>query len=641
MKHKFIFHFLVVFIISQFFSDSKASDINKYDINNIPLALLPGAEAIVRDNSVSFEVINPQEGILQVRYAVTIFNKTMQDYGVLLLNYNKFSKVSDLDGALYDADGEEIRTLESRDISDYSDFSSYALLEDNRVKYAELYYDKFPYTVEFTYELEYEGYLNWPSWYSRGSSDPVQHSEFKVVTPLDYSLRWWCNKDSLKPEITKEDNNTYYWHSEGLTKLPDDQENEDLADYAVIVRTAPSEFNIESHTGSMTSWKEFGSWYYELCEGRDILPENALKEIDDISKTSTGREDRIKKLYTYMQSRTRYVSIQLGIGSWQPFEASFVHNNGYGDCKALSNYMISILKATGIKAYPVLIESGEQEIPLITDFPCNQFNHVIVVVPGDKDTLWLECTNQDFPAGSLSYSCENRKALLITANGGEIINTPVTTSGNNIQLRKMVIHLRDNGSAEGKIITEWTGDQHNLVLSLSKNSTFEEQEKWIKQNFKVPDIKLEKFSFVDKDRNSDRIELQLSAKLSRYGSISGSRLFFNPNITDRRTNVPNIIAEKLSPVKYNFPYLDVDSVKFIVPEKYSIETLPAEVNIETSFGSFISKTLVEEENSLIFVRYLEIKNYSIPTEDYDKYREFFTEVVKADRAQVVLSAKNK
>ena len=628
------------FLLFSYTCTVQAADINKYDIRNIPTSLLTDAKAVVRDNSISFEILSPQKGIMKVRFAVTIFSKDKQDYGILALAYDPFKNLSELDGVLYDSSGEEIRDLESRDIKDYSDFSGYSLFTDNRMRIAELYYDKFPYTIEFTYEFEYNDCLNWPAWYSRGSSDPVQQSEFKVTTPSDYHLRWWCNKDSVKPEITNEySHNIYYWSAANIIKLPDDQENEDRSDYAVIVMTAPSEYDIEDHPGSMNSWKEFGKWYYDLTKGRDKLPGEALSEIEEIVKTSSDRNEKIKKLYNYMQSRTRYVSIQLGIGSWQPFEASFVHNNGYGDCKALSNYMISILKAAGIKAYPVLIESGEQEIPLIEEFTCSQFNHVIVIVPGDKDTVWLECTNQNFPAGSLSSSCENRKALLVTEGGGEIINTPLTTAGENVQVRTAEIRLNNSGSADAKIYTEWTGDQYHSALSLSKTSSFEEQEKWIKRNFKVPDIKVGKYSFIDRDRNSSVIDLDLSATLRRYGSISGSRIFFNPNITDRRTNVPNLVSEKISPVKYNYPFLDIDSIKFIIPESYTVEAVPAEVNMETSFGGFTSKTLINDDNSLTFMRRLEIRSYSIPRQDYTEYRNFFSEIVKADRAQVVLTRK--
>ena len=83
----------------------------------------------------------------------------------------------------------------------------------------------------------------------------------------------------------------------------------------------------------------------------------------------------------------------------------------------------------------------------------------------------------------------------------------------------------------------------------------------------------------------------------------------------------------------------MDSVKFIIPERYTIEAVPAEVNMETSFGGFTSKDLINEDNSLTFVRRLEIKDYSIPPEDYMDYRNFFSEIVKADRAQVVLARK--
>jgi len=88
-----------------------------------------------------------------------------------------------------------------------------------------------------------------------------------------------------------------------------------------------------------------------------LLPAT-IEKVHTLVKGISDEREKIKLIYKYLQSKTRYVSIQLGIGGWQPIEASVVDQVGYGDCKALSNYAISLLKEAGIKAYFALVNSG-------------------------------------------------------------------------------------------------------------------------------------------------------------------------------------------------------------------------------------------------------------------------------------------
>ncbi len=613
---------------------------NNYDTRNIPPNLIVDGGAVIRNETKIFEIEDYKNATLEVIYAVTIFNKDQQHYGTVSLWYDKFRTIEELDGKIFDKNGNEIRDLNDDDIKDYSDFESYSLYDDNRVKYVELYYDKFPYTIEFTYTYNYNGYLTWPTWYSRSSLDPVEYSSFKVITPEDYDLRFWCNVDSIKPVIKNiSDQKSYSWKEELLPKLSYDAVGEDIEDVATIVHIAPSDFEIDGYKGNMNSWRSFGSWYYNLYKDRVNLPELSIKEIKDRISSVADEKQKIESLYRYMQAKTRYVSVQLGIGGWQPYDADYVYKNGYGDCKALSNYMVSILKIANINAYPVLINNGHHRTPLITEFPSNQFNHAIVCVPLKSDTVWLECTNQVIPPGSIGSSNENRDALMITPEGGVIVKTPSNTCENNLQVKNIFVVLSGSGNAKVNSHLNFYGDQQNQAIIIAEQSTPKEKEKWIKNLFEVPDIVLTNYSFQVLSENKPELELKMDITLLRYGSISGNRMFFNPNLMERSTSVPKDVKKRLSPIRFSYPYLDVDSVHFQIPDNYKVETLPKEINIQSSFGSFYSGTLVKGDNSLLFVRSLKIKNYSVPAEDYSEYQKFISETVKADKQQVVLIKK--
>ncbi|MDP3150577.1 MAG: DUF3857 domain-containing protein [Ignavibacteria bacterium] len=632
---------IVIFILSPLFTFALTKgndDTNPYDIKNIKQELIPGADAIIRIKSLRFEVKGESSALKKVKFAVTVFNRDGKHYGQLSLPYDKFSEIEDLEGKIYDAKGEEVRELDDNEIKDYSNISGYSIYEDDRVKVAELYYNVFPYTVEYIYEISYDGYLSWPTWFSRYSTEPVELSQFEVLFPSDQKLRYWCNHDSLKPLISDEGSKKLYsWFENNLPKLSRDVYGDDIEDIATIVKIAPSNFEIAGYKGNMLSWKEFGSWFSKLSKEKGVLPDDAKREIRGTFDSSDNIRQKIVKLYKYMQSRTRYVSVQLGIGGWQPFDATYVHLRGYGDCKALSNYMVAILKQAEITGYPVLINSGDERLPLIEEFPSNQFNHVVVCVPLEKDTVWLECTSQTKPAGRIGHSNENRYALMITPEGGVVVRTPSSGALQNVQQKNITVSL-SNTEAKIKASIDWYGDQYDYVNPISVKSIPLEKEEWVKDLFEVPEIILNNYVFTNDSTN--KINLNMELTLPRYASVSGKRIFFNPNLMSRRTSVPKDVEKRLSPIRFDYPYLDIDSITYSVPQDYNVETVPSEVKIKSSFGEFSSKTRVDVDSKIIFIRKIKFNDYAISAEKYTEYKNFLAAIVKSDRAQVILVKRN-
>lgn len=616
-------------------------DVNEYDVSRIPPLLASGADAVVRENLIEFRVKDEQRSTIIVTRAVTVFNKSERErYGRLFLWYDEFRDIENLDGELFDAQGEKIRSLEDSDIKDYSEFADYSLYEDSRVRIASMFGDQYPYTVEYKYEISYKGVFTWPTWYAQPTVDPVEISRFDVTVPRDHALRYWCSRDSINPQIETEGSRTHYrWKAEMLPKLSRDQVG-DAEDVTTVVRIAPSEFRVEDWQGSMKSWKDLGGWYYRLTIGKDKLPPAAVQQVHRLVDTLANVRAKVDTLYKYMQSHTRYVNVSLGIGGWQPFDASYVYDRGYGDCKALTNYMKALLEEAGINAYAVLIDNGGSRDELVPEFPSNQFNHVILCVPFQQDSLWLECTSQTIPTGQISESNEDRWALMISSDGGSLVRTPSSRSRDNRQTRVASVTLSPDGSARAESHTVVSGNQQNDVRSGLGGASPAEKEQWMLDDLRLPNVVLQKYRVEGIETHRPEISVAVWLNLPRFAAVSGSRLFFQPNLLERQTRVPPTIAVRLSPVRFSYPYLDQDSVYYRIPASMAVEALPSPASLSSSFGSFSSSTTALGDTALVFRRTLEISRRIIPPERYGEYRQFFADVVKADRGQVVLVNRN-
>ncbi len=608
----------------------------KYAAIDIPPSLLP-APAVIREHSIQFRIKDIRNATMTVVHAVTIFSKEEQEQGNLVLPYNKFRTVEELTGTIYDAAGEEVRDMDDEEVRDFSAVDDYTLHDDSRVKYVSMVHNVYPYTVEYTYEVDFTGSLSWPQWYSRMDENPVQHSSMTVTVPNIVGMRWWCNRDSVRPVIVQQNSTAIYtWEKSSEPLLSNEDLGGDLFDATIIVMIAPNDFQLEQQRGSMRTWKEFGEWYYGLKKGKSLLPENGINDVSSIISGTTTRRETVQRLYEYMQSRTRYISVQLGIGGWQPFDASYVHSRGYGDCKALTNYMEALLQQAGITSYPVLINSGDERNPMILEFPSQRFNHVILCVPFEKDTVWLECTNQSLPFGRLSYSTQNRHALLIEPTGGKVVRTPSSSAFENRQVRTGTVQLNGAGNAAVTLSTSMFGQRQVSTQFSVLQATPKERHDWILSQMELGNITLSGFSFKGLEDRSPVITLDRNATLQRYGSVNGNRLFFHPSIVARRSYVPPARPSRISPVRFEFPYTNIDSISFTLPEGYSVETLPPETVLKSSFGEFHGRTTASGDSVITYYRRTDFREYSIPASRYAEYRNFIADIVKADRAQVVL-----
>ena len=598
------------------------------------------ADAIVLEKVLTFHVKGPGKATRIDRHSILVNNANGRDEaGELYIKYNKFKKIKKLEGRLLDAEGQVIRKLKKDDIEDYSAVSNNSLFDDSRVRVAELYHHTYPYTVEFETKIEYNGLIGWPTWYPQDANRLVLSTRFELNVPAQTPVRYQNNNIDVEPVVKTQKKRTIYtWSLSGLLPWESESYGPVWAEQAPTVMTAPARFEIEGRPGDMSSWTAFGHWYYTLNAERDHLIPAEQHKVQALTADAKTDREKAERLYGYMQESTRYVSIQLGIGGWQTLPAGDVCENRYGDCKALTNFMYAMLKAVGIKSYPALVKAGTRVPRIRADFPSNQFNHVILAIPTAADTTWLECTSQTLPFGHLGTFTEDRNVLLITPEGGKLVRTPKTRPADNRQIRSATVKLHPTGDATASINTRYTGNQQDRVHSALLQTSAKDRETWLRETLDVPSFKLTATDFSSVDARGPKTTLPISLELPRYATRSGTRLFFQPNLLERWSHIPDALdMPRVHPVRAApFPYIDVDTVYYHIPKGYQIEAAPEKVNLKTDFGWYFAEIKPDDPTTLRYVRYLKMEKTWLPAGAYEAYRNFIKTIVQTDQSRIVL-----
>lgn len=608
----------------------------QYAVSAIPSELKENANIVVRLAKKEIVLKSKSNAVIRNHYVYTILNSAASDYAKTVVSYDKLRKVTKIDGTLYNAGGTKIRSIKKGEIKDYSNTSEANLADDDRVKYHSFDHIDYPYSIEYQTEIEYDGLFYLPAWMPVFNENvAIQNSSLKVTTAADYRLRFKTYNYAQQPviaEVKKE--KEYNWSVSNITAIKDEPYTPSWYEIVPTVFLAPSSFEMQKYAGNMNNWQEFGAFIYNLNANRNTLPDNIKQKVHSLTQGLTTDKQKVEALYKYLQQNTRYISIQLGIGGWQTLDANFVASKGYGDCKALSNYMNALLKEAGIPSYTALIRAGSNEAEIIADFSSNQFNHVIVCVPQPKDSIWLECTSQTSQPGYLGSFTGNRQALLIGEKGGILVRTPAYNSTDNLQKRKINAVISENGELNADVSTYYSGLQQDRLDDKIKQSSTTEFSEYMRRKFDISSYEVISFTHNIKKQAIPSIEENVKLKVSHYGSVTGKRLFINPNLLSMSSFKIKDAANRKFDFEFKVPFIDTDTVEITIPAGYKAESVPASLSLRSGSSEYKSVIKIEGQK-IIFTRYYRQEPQRIAPTEIKGLADFFEKVYKADHAKIV------
>ena len=565
-----------------------------------------------------------------------IENRAGEIYTNISLPYSRNERISDIDGWIKDPNGAKIRRLNRNELKDRSERSAFSFYDDNFVKSFQLKHNQYPYIICYSYTITLDQFVALPEW------SPVIHPRIStnyamltVSLPKNFRYKSYLKEvilidsDTLRNSVT-----TIY--SAKYTKIdpyePFAEPFTDLKPKLVIV----PEYFLFGIEGKTSDWKSFGNWFVNLNKGLNDLPES---EKNNISKLLAGMNDKaeiIKTLYHYMQDHTRYINVSIGIGGLKSYPASYVSQNKYGDCKALTNYMKALLEFAGIKSNFVLINRGYQPEMILKDLPFPQFNHVILAVPGKHDTIWIENTENSEAFGYISSSIQNRTALFIEENNSRLISMPRMQRMDAAMIRKVNVLFNEQGNAEAKISFVFKGYNYEIFNELLSDFNKNEQDKFIKEYIPFNNYDLLSWKLIKMNRDTAQIDLALTLGLPGILKKLGNEYYFNT--FQIKTGLFTPPSERELPLQFAAPVFNTDSLIYAIPLGLEVKSLPEDQRISTQFGNYESHIKCDSKNILVEKK-LEIYPNTYSLEQYRDFYEFYRKVKDAEKKIIILKPK--
>lgn len=620
------------------------NDQPEWSVLLLPSDLTDKANSVIREHNEVLTIANDHSASAQVSCTVTLLNDQAKRLSHIVLYYDKLQQVQNISASIYDATGKHLRSLKSKEWSDVPAYSDISLMTDDRLIVFDLVHTTYPYTIHYSYTRNYNGYMKFSFSPFLDEYQSIEKSSYKVLCSNKNNLIYFCENLEQTAETSDQRNKSVWeWNFDKAHYTAVEVLSGNFYDNTPQVNIIPQKFSLDDYDGSNETWTSFGTWCYSLWKGRDNLPSEAISEITAQIKPDMSIAQKVATVYRYVQDRNRYVSIQLGIGGWRPFNAEYVHKNRYGDCKALTNYTMAALRSVGISSFPALI-SAEEGMPTERfKYPHSQFNHVILCVPNPaaKDTIWLECTSNELEAGQLSPICSNKPVLLISESGGKVAKTPAIHHQNQRLLMSGNMQLDSIGNISGSLALDGIGLQQNYFYYPMSNSNPKDVAVWLQKNLECSNVTVIESNFSELRYHTDTMRAQLQLQIKTNRNVGGKRLFINPAIVSVGDiyNLPAIAKdEKRQKDVYLYDEFSNEmDISIKIPKGWKVESLPDVATLQRGFGTYSAQYRYDEQQNVVVLHAtMAMKQPIVEAAQYEQLRNFYEQIRKNRQQMVVL-----
>ncbi len=570
----------------------------------------------------------------------TVVNSRAKFAGNVSIYFQEgIDKVKDIEIRIFDASGREVKKVKKKEIKDSKAYSSNEMADDLRKFSYENTFPKYPFTVEYSYTVESKYAATIPTFspypFNNYVKTYITNSSYEIVGNVDDIAYKYTNVDHFTSNIDL----SSYPTKISVSDLP----IVEIGNYAPpkqeilpLFHYARKEGKFNTTDTKFDDWESYGTWLYNAyLHDKLDLSEDAKSIVQELIADAKSDYDKADNIYNYVVNNTRYVSIQLGEGGLEPFQANEVHEKKYGDCKALSNYTLALLKEADVNAFYVVIEAGsDSQSNFDTDFASiQQGNHAIIGVEIEGDTIYADCTSSNYPFGTISSFTDGRLAVGVNENGGKLIKTnKYSDEENQCKIQTNLLLNPEDKTLSIDYKRESQGCDISEKIWYTKETNEYIGSKALPHYY--PQFSKETFGSIDVNYNSNVFNESFKIDTKKFITSAGNYLMLPLHIHKLELD---IIEEenRFIPMYFKDGFKNSFETSITIPDGYEWAGGIEPQILESSFGTFeLQKIEVDEKNINIHIQLITNSGY-FPSEKIDEFNSWVSSIKDLENEKII------
>jgi len=308
-----------------------------------------------------------------------------------------------------------------------------------------------------------------------------------------------------------------------------------------------------------------------------------------------------------------------------------------------------------VDSYQVIINTERGSVTRETPAH-NAFNHAILAIkllddfkdpsliavmqhPKLGRILFFDPTNDITPFGQIGGYLQANYGLLVTPDGGELVQLPQQPSAMNSIQRVGTLMLDAKGMLQGDVTERRLGDRAaserwRLRTVTKSTDRIKPIESLLADS--LSGFQIVKASVTNLEATDQPFGFNYTFQSPNYAKLAGNLLLLRPRVLGSKSSgVLETKDPRNFPFEFEGPMRDIDSFDIALPAGYEVDELPPPMDVDYSFGSYHSKTEVNG-HTLHYSRTMEIKELSVPVNKIEELKKFYRMIATDERNTAVL-----